>query len=168
MQIKYTMSYFPLVFSIAVVIIALIFLVSFYVSGLKIDKQLLIPSKSTHGKKAVKVKLSIKNGTNKEIKNVHVEDYIPEPLHLIEDFGTLHPSTVKKLENKIKLIWRLPKLEPKEERVLSYAFRSKLEVLGKILLPRARLIWKKEGDKKHSASYSGILVIRGKKEERLE
>lgn len=166
LEINYTVSYLPLVFSVAVVIVALMFLMSFYSSGLKIDKRLLIPSKKAHGQKAVKVKLSIKNNTNKEYKNVHVEDYLPTPLHLTEDFGTIEPSIVKKSDEQIRVVWNLPELAPKEERIISYSFKSKMEIIGKIMLPRARIVY--TANKKKRTIYSGLLVVRGKKEEQIE
>ncbi len=168
MVITYSLSYFPIIFSVAVVVIALIFLMSFYTSGLKIDKKLLIPTSKVHGPKSVKVKLSIKNNTNREVENVEIEDYIPVPFKLAGHFGTLKPAIIKKLQDKTKLIWKISHLTPKEERLITYTFKSRLAVLGKIMLPRAKLNYTKKKTKQKSSVYSGILIVKGKKEERLE
>jgi hypothetical protein len=141
LSIAYSISYVPLIVASVLVLAAIIILLSFYKSSFYLEKEIIMHKKdrSTKKKNAIKIKLNVINKSGRKKTNVILKDTIPSPLTITGDFGTAEPTSIKKHNDKTELIWRFDVLEPHEERIVTYEMRSKLKLLGKVLLPRATL-----------------------------
>lgn len=104
-----------------------------------------------------KVFISFKNITKKPIENIELEEEIPGFVSEVGEFGTAKPL-IKKEGKNAKLVWKIKTAHPKEERIYSYKFRTKLGVLGKISLPPStlRFAWKKSEVERRSNIVSFI------------
>ena len=143
-QITYTynISYLPLFTAIVLIAISLGTLGIYYMSRYKLVKNI---KQKRDG--YIKVEIAVKNKTNKKQKNVILEDYVPIPLMLSREFGTMSPTVIKKQKDKLVVMWKFEELQPKEERMLSYKMKSKLKIEGKLVIPPA-YISQKDGKKK--------------------
>ena len=161
-QIVYSVSYLSL--AVILVILAVLGSLSYMYlyEEFEIKKELLFSS-TKECERYIKIKLHVRNKTNKEVPNVAITDWVPTPLKIIKEFGTLEPQVIKKEKNAVKVIWRLDKFEPKEERVLSYGTRSTLEIVGSLILPRARVSYK--SNEKIKRFYSKVLHLTGREAE---
>jgi hypothetical protein len=139
--VSYTINYYPLAIAGGVIIFALTILGLYYMTRYKLVKTILHKKNGYIG-----VQLSIKNKTNKKQKNVVVEDYVPIPLMISREFGTMSPTAIRKKKDKLVLMWKFDELQPREERMLSYKMKSKLKVEGQIVIPPATII-QKDGKK---------------------
>ena len=149
-EIFYSVSYIPLIVAGVLIFAAFIILLSFYRTPFSLEKEIIIHKKKElgeEGKNSIKIKLCIKNKTNKKQMNVIVRDKVPSPLRATGEFGTVEPTSIKKLKDKTELIWKFDILEPHEERIVTYEMKSSLKVLGKVLLPRAILEQKRNANK---------------------
>ncbi len=129
-------------YSIFVILAAAIFLVLFliYVGKECTIQKTVLRGRTEEGLKTIKVQIFIRNNTNRKISGLAIEDYVPTPLKVVhEKFGTLEPDAIKKDKGKIKLLWKVPELVAKEERILSYNIRSSLSIFGALRLPPAML-----------------------------
>ena len=88
-----------------------------------------------------KVLLHLQNIGDSVIKDLEVFDYVPTLIDIVKEFsiGTLNPTRVLKHEKKGRsaVIWDIEKLDPHEERIVSYNIKSKLTILGELTLPSA-------------------------------
>ena len=143
-QITYTynISYLPLFAAVVLIAISLGMLGIYYMSRYKLVKSI---KQKKDG--YIKVEIAVKNKTNKKQKNVILEDYVPIPLMLSREFGTMSPTVIKKQKDKLVVMWKFEELQPKEERMLSYKMKSKLKIEGKLVIPPA-YISQKDGKKK--------------------
>ncbi len=139
---SYRISYLPLFVAVILILVALSMLGIYYMSRYRLVKSI---EKKKDG--YISIELAIKNKTGKVQKNVVLEDHIPVPFMLSREFGTMKPSAVKQHKDKLNDIWKFEELQPKEERMLSYKMKSKIEVEGKILIPAAKLTQKEKGKK---------------------
>jgi hypothetical protein len=141
-EYTYTISYIPLAASVTLIAIALLILGLYYMNRYKLVKTI------KHSKDGyIKVEIALKNKTGKKQKNITIEDYIPVPLLISRQFGTLSPTAIKKQKDKLLVVWKFEELQPKEERLLSYKMKSKLEIEGKLTIPPA-YVTQKDGKKK--------------------
>lgn len=111
----------------------------------------------------ITISLHVKNRFVKTIKDVVVEDLVPPIFVLLDYFESLKPN-MKTTKNGIKLIWNLGPLKPGEERILVYRVKPRVEVMGKLKLPKA--VMKYRGiikRKKEVVSKSVEIVIVEKK-----
>ncbi len=88
------------------------------------------------------VHIEIKNNSRKTLDDVQVSDLVPAAFEVIEKYGTVRPSMVKKRTAGTDIVWRVGKISPGEERVFSYKIRPILDVVGKIHLPQAKILAK--------------------------
>ena len=98
------------------------------------------------------VHIEMKNRSKKELKNVIVKDFIPTVLTFVESKDTIKPTSRRKHKNGTEFIWKLGKLNPGEERIISYSLKPMLDVVGGISLPEAEITAIDKNGKK----YSGI------------
>ncbi|MFH8080433.1 MAG: hypothetical protein QXO84_00960 [Candidatus Aenigmatarchaeota archaeon] len=87
------------------------------------------------------VTLHIKNNSLREIDNVVVKDIVPPVFIVVKEFDTLKPE-IKVTPKGTNLIWRIDKLKPKEDRVLSYRIKPTMNIDGKVRLPKAYFSYK--------------------------
>jgi len=152
-EFKYTVSYVPMVLAFVLLIIALMMLGFYYMSRYRLIKSVVLSKQGDDS--YVKIKLSVKNKTNQPQKNIIVEDYVNVPFGLSREFGTIKPDAIRKQKDRLVLTWKFDELEPREERLISYKMKAKLEVIGKVTIPPAHLK-QKLGKGKQVEIYSKI------------
>ncbi|MBU5689803.1 MAG: hypothetical protein QXM68_00205 [Candidatus Aenigmatarchaeota archaeon] len=99
-----------------------------YSSLIKPDKETLIT-------------LHVKNNSIRDIENIIVKDTIPSVFAIIKEFDTLKPE-VKTTQTGTVLLWKIDKLKPKEDRVLTYKIKPVVNIEGKPKLPKAHFSYK--------------------------
>ena len=85
----------------------------------------------------MKVLLHLKNKSLKEIYNIKILDFLPRYLHGNIEYGTLKPANVQEGNSGRRVVWEIPKIDPDEERIVSYKVKSKLKLVGKQELSQA-------------------------------
>ncbi len=135
--ITYKISYLPLLIAGILIVFAAFMLAFYYITRFTLKKEIVMkPTKKKDEHRTIKIRLNLKNNTYSDQKNVVLRDSVPSPLKVTENFGTLEPTIRKSKGHKV-LTWKFDKLEPREERVVSYELKSSMEVIGKILIPQA-------------------------------
>ena len=137
MKVTITENYQILFFVIALLILLTV-LYFIYRNPLVIRKESKDVKKKEGGIFSLKVILHVKNRSNKRIKNIELNETLPDIAELEKDIyiGTLKPTKLLKHEKKGYIIrWDIDSLDVGEERVLSYKIRTKLPVLGDLNLP---------------------------------
>ena len=112
--------------------------------------------------KEIIVHLEIKNRSINEVKDVVVRDGVPSFGEVSEKFHTIKP-TVKRTTSGTALIWKFDTLRAGEERVLSYIFKPRIDVLGSAKLPLASVMF---NTKRHQTktSYSNRAFVGSSKQ----
>ncbi len=88
------------------------------------------------------ISIEIRNNSRRSLDDVQVQDMVPQVFSIIESSGTIKPALVKRKKNGTLLVWKLGKLSPKDERIISYRIKPILDVEGGIKLPPAKIIGK--------------------------
>lgn len=153
-SVTYTVSYLPIL-----IILIILGVVAYGLSG-RYTREFVLKKSIVKEGKDLKVKVSVKNVSSKQITNVTVSDFIPTPLKLVKEFGTLNPNVIKKEDGAVKVIWKFDVIYPNEERLLVYGLKTALGIVGTASLPAAELRFKKED--KQKAFYSNTVAIKGK------
>jgi len=133
MNVSYSVSYYPVLIGGLLLLLAVFLFITNYLNKFSVVKEL------RQGAGTILVNISIKNRTNTEMKNVKVEDLIPKPLNLVEDFSTLIPNSLVNTKNGTKVAWKFDTLAPKEEIIITYQVKSSMHVIGNLQLPQAKL-----------------------------
>ena len=157
---KYTIIYsynysVVLILSLAVVFFAFLF----YLSSRKEIKVKKFFANKVHGireEKEIKICLEVINKTKQELNNIIVEDFVQPIFKLEKDFYGVKPNKIVKIGSEEKLVWEIPKLEPKETRVFIYKIIPKIGVSEKYSFSLARVKYKK--DKISRILFSNSLV----------
>lgn len=154
-EVNYSVVYWPLVLgTVAVIVLILVYLYGF--RPVSIKKRTLRKAKVSEGSEFTVV-LEIKNG-HREAEAVVVRDFVPSMFEVVGGFETKKP-VVRKTSEGAKLVWRLGKLNPGEERVLSYKVRCRIGIIGSVKLPPASVSCRVSG--KRVLKRSGCTSIRG-------
>ncbi len=88
----------------------------------------------------IKVLLTLKNRTSKQIINIRLADRVPDIGAISQEFdmGTLRPEKVVRDERGGTVLkWIIPSIEPYEERLITYKIKARLQVVGTFALPSA-------------------------------
>ena len=96
----------------------------------------------------MKVLLTVRNRSTKQIGKVTVVDQLPKLLHMEKHavLGSLKPKRIKQSKDKSTLIlWEIDELGVGEERVINYHIKSNLKILGGITLNPAIASFKSQG-----------------------
>ncbi len=88
------------------------------------------------------VHLVVENNSGKIMDNVVVRDFVPGIASLVEKFDASPPEKIRKGEEGTELEWKLGRISPGEERILTYRVSPQVEVEGHVTLPVARLEYK--------------------------
>ena len=126
--------------TLLLIVVLLIYLISYLTkSKVVLVKKVIDIDKDSEGIRGVKVILHLSNRGNKAYHKIRVIDYMPRLVAAgSKDFGTMPPSKVQRShDGRMRLIWDLDGLDRGEERIISYVARSKLSIIGKLLLPEA-------------------------------
>ncbi len=104
-------------------------------------KKSLIKIKEYQNTVEIKVLIQVENTLKKDIENLKIVDIVPHLVKPTGDFSTLKPSKIVRGETGIKLIWDIPVLTGKEERILGYRATTRLNVVGRLDLPAAAVLY---------------------------
>jgi len=146
--INATTSYYLPILVIILLIVAGWIFVNVITPQVKVKKK-AVKVRTKSGVFATKIVLSAEN-KGKDVFDVKIIDRLPAFTELVpEKFGTISPSEIRKKT----LIWHINKIGKGEEIMLSYIVYSKLDILGKLDIPRGYATYKTEkGDIKESKS----------------
>ncbi|MFB6167088.1 MAG: hypothetical protein ABEJ62_02395 [Candidatus Nanohaloarchaea archaeon] len=100
------------------------------------------------------IHLRVENRSRRELENVVVKDFVPSIASLIEKFDSSPPERIREGEEATELEWRLGRLEPGEERILTYRISPQVAVEGgSVTLPSAHLEYEARGREKKRHSH---------------
>jgi len=163
-KISAVVNYQPLFAGILVVVF--IALLSGYLlsRGVTIRKEILRIKQTPDGMSELKVLLHIKNKSGKNVHNVAVIEILPNLIYPSTHFGTLHPDKIQKGEKGVKLTWTLKELVASEERIISYTVHSKINIIGRFILPPALIRYKSLRGKTINSRSNPLSFFSGSKE----
>jgi len=149
LSIKISYLFLILLPFIVVGIIGLFFL---FGKKMKVEKELL-EYKMKEGVLEAKIAIKLKNITFRKIKNIKVIDKIPIFVsHLA--FATVNGDVDK--ERRI-VEWKFDELKPKEEIIISYKIKTKMEILGKLNFPPCKILFR-IGRKVHKTKSNSLVL----------
>jgi len=130
---------------LVLIILALIFYFIYYNLTKKVTlKKKVLTLKSNEGISEMKVLLILKNPGKKTIKSIRLVDQLHNIVKVPDTFGSLKPSSVKKYDNRVVLVWDIDNVVGGEERVISYKVKAEVNVIGKLSIPRALCRYRKD------------------------
>ncbi len=147
-EIVISINYLPLILLILVILFALYF-VLFKVKVVQVNK---IVSKH---KNYFTISIEIKNKTGKPIDYITIEDKVPV-IFKVKSMTGSRPK-IKKFDYFTGLTWKIRRMKPDEERIISYRVIPVVEVEGSVHLPRATVEYKIEGKKFKAKSNTGFI-----------
>ena len=118
---------------------------------------------TSEGLSEIKVRLYLKNRSNRQIANIRVTDVVPTIADLKKSphVGSMDPINVSSGRKGTIARWEFASLEPYEERVIAYKIESKLKLVGGIRLPSAKIRFdEKKGKERVTYSNTVNLVHR--------
>jgi len=116
--------------------------------------------------KFITITLHVKNRFIKTIEDVVIEDFVPPLLALLDYFESLRPK-IKTTRSGIKLVWNLGSLKPGEERILVYRVKPRVEIIGKLKLPKAVMRYKGITGKKKEVVSKSVEIVSVEREKVL-
>ncbi len=120
----------------------------FFAKEVSISKRVSMIRGHTGSLGQFKVLLVIKNKGNRVIDGLKIRDALPNIIHPVrEEFGHMHPSSIKKTGLSTVLLWDVPRLGPGGEIVLSYKVEAKLHLVGRLILPAANVLYKNKNNR---------------------
>jgi hypothetical protein len=110
-----------------------------------VSKRVLTVDKNKEGISGMKVLLTIKNRGRRPLSDIRLSDSLPMFVGTApHSFGTLHPTKVKKTAlGNTRLVWHIGEIHGGEERIISYVAKSRLSIIGKLILPSAVVSYKR-------------------------
>lgn len=132
-------DYKPIIIILLLLVLIVVLAFYYYSKDVIIKKTIFRISGEKEGISELKILVHIQNKGADIIKNIKIIDFLPNLIKPTEEFGTLKPEKIQKSKRDIRMIWSIPTLEKGEERVISYKVKSKLHIVGEILLPSAVL-----------------------------
>lgn len=138
--ITYEWNYRGLVTAIVLAILAVA--AYFYFRSPVIARKEATIVKEADGPDKLKVRIYLRNRSSKKVYDVSVTDEVPSILDYEshDDVGYISPTRVrKKRKGKTTVHWDIEELDALEERILIYEATPRLEVLGQVDLPGARV-----------------------------
>lgn len=157
---------YRIIIYVAVVLALLIWFTIYASSPLVVKKHAIVTKKDAEGALSeIKVTIEVKNKSNLQVKDVSVIDLVPAYANYLkggkdvdEMEASVRPQKVTHGREGTQVIWSLSDLDAKEQRVMSYHLKAKLNILGAISLPRATAEYMRKGGKKRKA-YSNIFKL---------
>ncbi|MBW6451888.1 MAG: hypothetical protein K0B02_04115 [DPANN group archaeon] len=129
--LSYTVNYWKL-YLLLVLLTSVLFLLYVYLELPNITK------KHTKHDDVHSIQVHFKNNSMKSLTSVKIKEFIPSSVMLIGTFS-IKPSSHKKKENGTEIIWNIGNLDSKDERVITYSVKPRLEVDEGIVLPPAEI-----------------------------
>lgn len=100
------------------------------------------------GEFALKVTIQVK--AQKEIERLNLIERLPGVVNVYPKFAGESPSRVN--EEKRRIDWRFEKMEAGEIRRISYILYSKVGIMGRLALPRSKVVYERQGKIKRGYS----------------
>ena len=136
-EIKVFTNYRPALYGIVIIILFTVGMLWHIERSVVLKKRIFRVKEDEHGISEFKILLHLRNGSKKTLRDVKVLDILPYMVSSTNEFGTLKPTTIQKGKKSIRMVWEVGDLQTKEERVLSYKVKSKMNLLGEVQLPAA-------------------------------
>jgi|GEM_PF-1792766 len=159
-EIRITTNYQPVFWFIVILIAALI--VQYTVkSKVRITKKSASAEISEGGLSNIKILLTIKNDTNRLIKDIEVKDTIPQIVDIVKDFpvGTVKPDKILMHKTKGVIVkFNIDELDASEERIIKYDIKSKLSIIGSLTLPPATVKYKTSSGRERVVKSKRLVV----------
>jgi hypothetical protein len=144
---SHTISYSFNYSIILILIIAILFLMStlYFVTKkeIKLTKSFMKKVNEISEGKEIRICIEVVNKAREEITDITVEDYVPPIFSLKKEFSVVKPKKIVDLKKDKKIVWEIPRIEPKETRVFTYKIVPKVGVKGSYSFPLAKLKYKK-------------------------
>ncbi len=143
--IEYDIQLYPQ-WMAAILLIAGVYFVLTNLTTVSIKKFHTFKGKVSKGKE-ITIVLEVKNNSIRTVENVEVRDFVPGLFNVIEKYEVLPPK-IRKAKDGYHISWKLGKMSPREERVLMYKIKPKVDIEGEFVLPTAQVIFKDWRDRK--------------------
>lgn len=166
----YSVTNYRILLYIFIILVAFLVFYLYVRSPVSIKKTAVSLKKDSEGALSeVKVMLEVKNTSSHPLKEVVVYDLIPGYATLLKtgekdkegEVESAHPHKVSHIKEGIKLSWPLMDLDAKEQRIMVYRLKAKLNILGGVSLPRATAEFHRKSGRRGKA-YSGVFKLGGK------
>lgn len=111
-------------------------------SPIVLKKQTIVTGQDEEGISEMKVRIFIKNRSKNPFYNVRLLDRAPSiaQVHVGSGLGILEPSKIVHTEKKGTIIkWDFESLESYEERIVTYAIKARLKIIGTLGLPSVKV-----------------------------
>ncbi|MFH1209810.1 MAG: hypothetical protein V1663_03405 [archaeon] len=129
---------------LVLIILGLIFYILYYNLTKKVTlKKKILTLKSNEGISEMKVLLILKNPGKKTIKTIRLVDQLHNIVKVPDTFGSLKPSSIKKYDDRVVLVWDIDNIIGGEERVISYKVKAEVNIIGRLTIPRALCRYRK-------------------------
>ncbi len=135
--IRYKLRFFNVLITVLVLSIMILLVYEYITKPLLKKKYYGILS----GEDELKVTLTIKNKRRKMLKNVIVRDIVPPIAKVVKKFDTRTPE-IRIKSSGTELVWRIDKIKPREELILTYKIKPLIDVIGKLTLPKSFFTYK--------------------------
>jgi len=86
----------------------------------------------------MKIRIKIRNVSLGELRNVRVVERLPFFVNAVYEFGSIK-GNVDVTEGRKKLYWNINSLKKSEEVILTYKIKSRIELIGELILPPAEV-----------------------------
>ena len=127
----------------AVILIIIINVMYFQLRSPVITRKEALTSQNSHeGVSEFKIRLIVKNRSQKPVENVKIIESVPSLASLVNEstLGTLEPTKIIKHDKRGTIIrWDINYLEPFEERIITYKIKSKLNIVGGLTLSPTKI-----------------------------
>ena len=138
-QLSVVENYWPIVY-IGALVFAVFILYYLLRSPIVVRKDSIIVATSEGGIAGLKIVLTIKNRTNRIIRDLKIVDSVPNIAVVDKELdleGLIPPKVVKHEKRGTLLKWDIGDMGARDERILSYKLKSRLAILGNFTLPAA-------------------------------
>ena len=153
--IKYEVRFFS-IWLIGLAVIGVVVLAFKYAYTPRIIKKHSLFGKIERGKE-IMISLEVRNPTLHEIKNVEVMDLVTPIANVVDKFDTMKPS-IKRMDHGTELTWSIRSLRPMEERVLTYRIKPVVEIIGTLMLPKARITYLDRKKRKKDIASKVVII----------
>ncbi|VVB61666.1 Uncharacterised protein [uncultured archaeon] len=132
--VSYRVEYWLLVVTI-IAALGIVYVVYNIVEQPEIKKKVIKVHEREHT-----VHITIRNRSRKPLHEVHVVDVVPEIVSVVPNsFSPSIKPAMKGKKGGSELVWTFAKLEPQEERVITYRIRPLVMLMGNVRLPKAKI-----------------------------
>jgi len=106
------------------------------------QKQIVITGRDEEGTSEMKVRIFVRNRTDKSYFNIRLIDKAPSIAHVLpsnSSVGVIQPNKIIPTDKKGTIIkWDLESLEAYEERIFTYTLKARLTIIGNLSLPAVK------------------------------